>query len=236
MAYNSTLYIIATPIGNLKDLTFRAKEVLEKVDLILAEDTRKAKILLEAYQIKKPLFSYHQYSRQKRINFIFEKIKKGKKIALISEAGTPGISDPGNELIEKIVKEFGSEVKITPLPGPCALIAALSISGLPASQFVFLGFPPKKKKREAFFKKIIQTKETVIFYESPYRIIKTLLEFKKVAQMKSPLDLERKIVVCRELTKKFETIYRGTISEIISQLKMTPLKGEFVIIFGPKPA
>jgi 16S rRNA (cytidine1402-2'-O)-methyltransferase len=222
----SRLYVIATPIGNLEDVTLRSLRILKEVDLILCEDTRVTKRLLEHYQISKPTLSYHQHSRLQKINYILDQLKQGKDLALVSEAGTPGISDPGNKLIEQIIEKLGNQVKIIPIPGPCAAITALSISGLPADKFIFLGFPPTKKRRKKFFEEIINSKHTVVFYESPHRIIKTLEELKYI--------LNSNIVVCRELTKKFETIYRGNIEKVIEQIKKDKIKGEFAVVIGNK--
>jgi 16S rRNA (cytidine1402-2'-O)-methyltransferase len=223
------LYIVATPIGNLKDITLRAIEVLKEVDFILAEDTRKTKILLDHYQIEKPLISYHQHSKLEKINQIIDLLKAGKNLALVSEAGTPGISDPGNKLIEKVIESLTDKVEIIPIPGPSALTCAASISGFPMDKFLFLGFLPSKRKRKKFFEEIVKSKYPVILYESPYRILKTLKELHE-AEMK--LNKELNIVVCRELTKKFETIYRGTIEEVAEKIKNDKIKGEFVIIIN----
>jgi len=171
-----TLYIIGTPIGNLKDITLRALEVLKEVDLILCEDTRVTKKLLEHYQIKKPLLNYHQHSRLKKVNYILELLKQGKNLALVSDAGTPGISDPGNLLVYEAIERLREKVEIIPIPGPSAATAAASISGFPMDKFLFLGFPPTKRKRKKFFEAVVKSKYPVIFYESPYRIIKTLKE------------------------------------------------------------
>ncbi len=211
------LYIIATPIGNLRDISTRAIEVLKDVDLILCEDTRVTKKLLFHYEISKPLTSYHQHSKLTKNKYVLEELKKGKKIALVSDAGTPTISDPGAKLIEYLNEEL-PELEIIPIPGPSALIAALSISGFSADKFIFLGFPPIKKKRNKFFEELKELKQTIVFYESPHRILKTLNQL---------IDLDREIAVCRELTKKFETIYRGKAKDIIEQVKP---KGEFVIV------
>jgi 16S rRNA (cytidine1402-2'-O)-methyltransferase len=223
------LYIVATPIGNLKDITLRAIEVLKEVDFILAEDTRKTKILLDHYQIEKPLISYHQHSKLEKINQIINLLKAGKNLALVSEAGTPGISDPGNKLIEKVIESLGNKVEIIPIPGPSALTCAASISGFPMDKFLFLGFLPSKRKRKKFFEEIVKSKYPVILYESPYRILKTL---KELHEAKMKLNKELNIVVCRELTKKFETIYRGTIEEVAEKIKNDKIKGEFVIIIN----
>ena len=219
------LYIVATPIGNIKDISIRALEVLKKVDLILCEDTRVTRKLLDYYQIKTPTLSYHQHSKIKKVDYIINLLKEEKNLALVSDAGTPGISDPGNLLIKEILNQLKEKVKIVPLPGPNAAIAALSISGFPSNKFLFLGFPPVKKKREKFFEQIVLAKCPVVFYESSHRIIKTLRELNLLIPY-------RQLIVCRELTKKFETVYRGNIEEIIKELEndKNNLKGEFTII------
>jgi 16S rRNA (cytidine1402-2'-O)-methyltransferase len=223
------LYIVATPIGNLKDITLRALETLKEADLILCEDTRQTMNLLNHYGISKPLVSYFQHSRISKINYILEQLKKGKKLALVTDAGTPGISDPGGKLVEMVVKEIPS-AEIIPIPGPSALVAALSVSGFPSDKFIFMGFPPHKKGREKFFKKVSEAEYTVVFYESSHRILKTLQQLANILAADSLL-LTTKIVVCRELTKKFETIYRCGPDEIIKILESgkNNLKGEFVI-------
>jgi len=211
------LYIIATPIGNLGDISIRALEILKEVDLILCEDTRVTKKLLTRYEISKPTVSYHQHSKLTKLRYILEELDKEKSIALVSDAGTPTISDPGARLVAYLSKEL-PDLKIIPIPGPSALTTALSISGFSANKFIFLGFPPNKKKRKKFFQELNDLKQTIVFYESPHRILKTLNEL---------IDCQREVVVCRELTKKFETIYRGKIKEIIEQVKP---KGEFVVV------
>ncbi|MDD5144528.1 MAG: 16S rRNA (cytidine(1402)-2'-O)-methyltransferase [Candidatus Pacebacteria bacterium] len=218
------LYVIGTPIGNLKDISLRSLEALKEVDLILCEDTRETKKLLEKYEIKKPLLSYHQHSKLSRIEEIAQYLREGKNLALVSDAGTPGISDPGNLLIEKLV-EIDPEQKIFPIPGPSALTSAASVSGFPVDRFLFLGFPPQKKKRKKFFEDLAQVKYSVILYESPWRIIKTLENLRETVG-------NRKVVVCRELTKKFETTYRGGIKEVAEKIKKDGGKGEFVIILN----
>jgi len=159
----ASLYIVATPIGNLKDITLRAVEVLNQVDFILAEDTRQTSKLLAHFNIKKPVISYHQHSSLKKVDKIINELKDNKKIALVSDAGTPGISDPGNLLVKEIFEQIGESVKIIPIPGPNAAIAALSISGFPTDNFVFLGFPPHKKGRQTFFKNIAKEKKNNCF-------------------------------------------------------------------------
>ncbi len=229
----SILYIVATPIGNLSDFSFRALETLKNVDLILCEDTRVTKKLLDYYKIEKPLLSYHQHSKLQKINYILELLDSGKNLALVSDAGTPGISDPGNLLIKEIVEKLGEKVKIIPIPGSSATTAAASISGFPMDRFLFLGFPPQKRKRQKFFKEVIDSKYPVIFYESPYRILKTLQELNLEARSCS---LEPELVVARELTKKFETVYRGKVEEVLQKIEKDVIKGEFVVIVQNKKA
>jgi 16S rRNA (cytidine1402-2'-O)-methyltransferase len=233
----ANLYIVATPIGNLEDISLRALRILKEVDLILCEDTRITQKLLNHYQIQKPLLSYHQHSKLQKINYIISLLKEGKNLALVSDSGTPGISDPGNKLISILVNEFMSNKKlkdssthqlinsltIIPIPGPSALTCAASVSGFPMDRFLFLGFLPKKKKRKEVLKEILESKYPVIFYESPYRIIKTLKEL-------GSMNKEVGIVVAKELTKKFETIYRGKVDKVIEELEKSLVKGEFVVI------
>ena len=230
----STLYIVSTPIGNLEDISQRALRILKEADLILCEDTRVTKKLLDHYQIKTPTLSYHQHSKLQKIEQIIDFLKGGRNLALVSDAGTPGISDPGNNLIHKILELLGGDpptIQIVPIPGPSALTAAASISGFPMDKFLFLGFPPAKKRRKKFFAEIINSKYPVIFYESPHRIIKTLSELQSlVISHKSLVN----VVVCRELTKKFETIYRGKIDEAIEKIKKDEIKGEFAIVVERK--
>ena len=216
----SILYIVATPIGNLKDITIRALHILEEVDLILCEDTRVTKKLLNRYNIKTLVQSYHQHSKLKKVNYILKLLEQGKNLALVSDSGTPGISDPGSKLISYLVVQSPG-LDIVPIPGSSAVTAAASISEFPMNKFTFLGFPPHKKGRQKFFKEISEYKYPVIIYESPYRILKTLKELSEL----NGFD----IVVGRELTKKFETIYRGKIKDIIKQIKP---KGEFVIVIN----
>jgi len=227
----SNLYIVATPIGNLKDISLRAIETLKGVDLILCEDTRVTKRLLEYYQIKTETLSYHQHSKLKKVDYILNLLKEGKSLALVSDAGTPGVSDPGNQLIERVAEASPLSVKVVPIPGASAVVAAASVSGFAMDSFLFLGFPPTKKKRKKFFDEIVNLKHPVIFYESPYRIVKALGELKLAG-------FNRNIMVCRELTKKFETIYRGKIEEVIKEIENPPagekIKGEFAVILEGK--
>ena len=221
----STLYIVGTPIGNLEDITLRALRVLKEVDLILAEDTRVTKRLLDKYEIKKQMWSYHQHSTESKVQEIIKELEAGKNLALVCDAGTPGIGDPGGMLVGAVVK-LSPDTLVIPIPGANAAITALSASGFPTDQFLFLGFPPHKKGRETFFKKVAESDVTVVFYESTHRIIKAL----------SQLPPDREIVVARELTKKFETIYRGKAGDLISQLAdpKAETRGEFVVIVKAK--
>ncbi|OGH93174.1 MAG: 16S rRNA (cytidine(1402)-2'-O)-methyltransferase [Candidatus Magasanikbacteria bacterium RIFOXYD2_FULL_39_9] len=219
------LYIVATPIGNLGDITLRAIETLKNADLILCEDTRVTKNLLEHYEISKPLISYHQHTEGKKIKEIIGMLEDGKNLALVTDAGTPGISDPGGLLIKQIVS-FSKLVEVVPIPGASAIVAALSISGFPTDKFVFMGFPPHKNKRQKYFKEVSACEFMVVFYESGHRIKKCLQELKEV------LDAKRQVMICREVTKKFETIYRGTIGEV-SEV-MQDERGEFVVVINSR--
>lgn len=216
-----TLYIVATPIGNLGDITIRAIETLGQVDLILAEDTRVASKLLSHLNISKDIISYHQQSDENKKLQILASLLQGKNIALITDAGTPGISDPGGELIQFLL-EKEPEIKIVPIPGPSSLTTALSASGIRANEFLFLGFLPKKGKTK-IWEKIQNVNGTTVFFESPHRIIKTLEEIKANFG-------EVRICVARELTKIHETFYRGTVSEVITSLNSGVIKGEIVVI------
>lgn len=223
----ATIYIVGTPIGNLEDLTFRAFNILRKVDFVLAEDTRKTKILLDRYEISKPSISYYQYSKLSKIEYIIELLKSGKDLALVTDAGTPGISDPGNYLLEKIweEKEKGLDVEIVPIPGASSLTSILSVCGFPTDDFIFLGFLPKKKGRQTLFEKLKNERTTIVFFESPHRIEKTLVDLEKYL---GNID----VVIGRELTKKFEEIVRGNIGDITKTIKSKNQKGEFVVVLN----
>lgn len=220
------LYIVATPIGNLDDVSERAVSTLASVDLVLCEDTRVTKRLLDRLELETKTMSYHQHSGQMKEKQVIDLLAEGKSLALVTDAGTPGISDPGGKLVEAVMKHFGSEVVVSPIPGPSAVVAALSVSGFPADRFSFHGFPPHKKGRKTYFDTICDAKGTVVFYESTHRIMKAMAEIAERAP-------ERSLVVCRELTKLHETIYRGTAAEVTSALESTSIKGEFVIVLGP---
>ncbi|MFH0739829.1 MAG: 16S rRNA (cytidine(1402)-2'-O)-methyltransferase [bacterium] len=224
----SVLYVVGTPIGNLSDISQRVLDTLKSVDYILCEDTRVSQKMLTRFGIKKPMISYHQHSKLDKVDYILGLLQDGKNLALISDAGTPGISDPGSQLVGEVIKSLSDKVRIEPIPGPSALTAIASVCGFPMDKFLFLGFPPIKKKRKQFFEEIINSKHSVIFFESPYRIIKTLNELGFMVQ-ESGIEDKTQIVVGRELTKKFETIYRGSLNEVIEAIKKSPLKGEFVV-------
>lgn len=279
---NNKLYIIATPIGNLGDISLRAIDILKEVDLVISEDTRVSSKLFSHYNIKTPLMSYHQHSDEKKVKYILAMLAEGKNIALVTDAGTPGISDPGNKLVsallssaycyseqsachsntqpchpecnegslvrsddnikgsftplrsvqdDKIIIKMAKESKakdngteIIPIPGACAAITALSISGFATDKFIFMGFPPHKNKRQKFFREVADAKYTVVFYESCHRIIKCLTDLEKT------LSSDQQIMIGRELTKKFEQTYRGTIKKI-KEMNIKE-KGEFVVVIS----
>ena len=219
------LYICATPIGNLEDITLRALKTLKEVDLIACEDTRRTKILLDKYGISKPLTSYHKFNIKQKDRTILSMIKQGKDIALVSDAGMPGISDPGEELIKEAIEEG---ILVVPIPGPSAFVSALAASGLSTGKFIFQGFlPPKKSERAGMLKKIMGEDATLVFYEAPHRILETLEDIKDVLG-------ERRAVLAREITKKFEEFIRGSISELIAKFRSVKPKGEFVIVVEGK--
>ena len=227
------LFIVATPIGNLEDITLRALRVLKDVDLILCEDTRVTKKLLDRYEIQKPLLSYHHHSKLSRVEKIVEHLENGKNLALVSDAGTPGISDPGNELVAKL-GNWGDEVdqgnvgkfEVIPIPGASAITTLASAAGINMSKFTFLGFPPHKKGRETFFRRAAESKYPVVYFESPHRFLKNL-------ELLEKFKPNAKLVVGRELTKMFEEIVRGEIGEIRKNWEKRGSKesrGEFTII------
>lgn len=255
-----TLYIVATPIGNLEDISMRAIRILGEVDFVLCEDTRVSINLLKHYKIATPTISYHQHSDKNKIGRILELLDQGKNLALVTDAGTPGISDPGGLLVAAVLERFGDDVKIESVPGPSAVTAALSISGVSADKFIFLGFPPHKKGRQTFIKKIVESEYPVVVYESKHRIVKFLQELKELASKnvddivepeeavaggrsfkayKKSHKSEKKInltsvVVCRELSKMHETVYRGDLDGIIEKITAheNDQRGEFVVIIG----
>lgn len=226
------VYIVSTPIGNLADFSQRGIEVLNSVGLIACEDTRVSKRLLDHYDIKTKTVSYHHHSGRGKIEYLIDYLRSGDDLAVITDAGTPGISDPGNQLVAEVLRAC-PECEIVAVPGPSALIAALSISGLPTDKFCFLGFLPHKKGKETILRQIVESEITLAFYESPHRIIKTLERLADMLrdQMTSG-GREKKIVVAREITKKFESVYRGNIESVLEQIKNDPIKGEFVVLIN----
>ncbi|GAB2835221.1 16S rRNA (cytidine(1402)-2'-O)-methyltransferase [Ferruginibacter profundus] len=219
------LYIIPTPIGNLADFTFRAVEVLKSVDLILAEDTRTSSVLLNHYMIQKPVSPYHQHNEHKIVTHLAEQMAAGKTIALLTDAGTPGISDPAFLLVRECVK---NNIRVECLPGATAFVPALVNSGLPMNSFCFEGFLPLKKGRQTMMKKLAEEERTMVFYESPMRLVKTLHEFIQY------FGAGRQCCVSRELTKKFEENKRGTLQEVHDHFNEKAVKGEIVIVVQGK--
>jgi len=219
----ASLYLVPTPIGNLGDITLRALETLKAVDLILAEDTRTSGFLLKHYAISKPLQSFHNFNEHKVLNTLIGRMSDGEAMALISDAGTPGISDPGFLIVRECVK---AGLRVECLPGPTAFVPALVKSGLPMDRFVFEGFLPHKKGRQTMLKKLVEEERTMIFYESPYRLLKTLEQFREY------FGGERLASVSRELTKLFEETVNGTLDDIISHFSTKEAKGEIVIVVG----
>ena len=213
------LYLVATPIGNMEDITYRAIRVLKEVDLIAAEDTRQILKLLNHFEISKPLISYHRHNEKDRVDLLIEKLKNGKKIAVVSDAGTPGICDPGEEIVKNAI---ANRIKIVPIPGACALINALIASGLDTKEFSFYGFlPTNKKLRKQKFEELIEESKTIIIYEAPHRLLSTISEISNILG-------NREIVVAKELTKIHENFYRGNTNEILE--KIGEPKGEYIII------
>jgi 16S rRNA (cytidine1402-2'-O)-methyltransferase len=220
-----TLYIVSTPIGNREDITLRALRILKEVDLIAAEDTRHTGLLLRHFGIQTPLTSYFEGNESRKKEFILSKLTQGERVALVSDAGTPGISDPGFRLIQTAIEH---QIPIVPIPGASAVIAALSVSGLPTDAFVFRGFlPHKTKKRRDLLEELAAARETLIFYESPHRISETLKDIYEVLG-------DRKIVLTRELTKIYEEVLRGNVSEIQLQIGERKLKGEITLVISGK--
>lgn len=223
------LYVVPTPIGNLEDITLRAINVLKEVDFILAEDTRTTSHLLRHLGIEKPMHSHHKFNEHATVARVAESIASGRNVALVSDAGTPGISDPGFLLVRKCVEEG---IDVETLPGATALIPAVVQSGFPCDKFSFEGFLPQKKGRMKRIQELAAEERTLIFYESPYRVVKCLEQFAEV------MGVERRVAVVREITKKFEETVRGTLEEVIAHFKEHEPKGEFVIVvegYNPKP-
>ncbi len=214
------LYIVSTPIGNLEDITLRAIRTLKEVDYIAAEDTRHAKILLNKYEIDTPTLSYHSHSDRRKIEQIIDKLKEGQSIALISDAGTPGISDPAYSLIQRAIEE---DIQISPIPGASSLLAALVMSGKRMNHFLYLGFLPLKKGRQTLLKSLAEEKRTIVIFESPHRILKTLNDLQEYLG-------DREIAICREITKIYEEALRMKVSEAIEHFTNKKPKGEFVLV------
>lgn len=219
------LYVVPTPVGNLEDMTFRAIRILKEADLILAEDTRTSGILLKHFEIKKPMISHHKFNEHQTVEGIVNRIKAGETIALISDAGTPAISDPGFLVVRECVR---NEIEVQCLPGATAFVPALVSSGLPNDRFCFEGFLPQKKGRMTRLISLQEEKRTMIFYESPYRLVKTLTQFAEY------FGAERPVAVCREISKIHEECVRGTLAEVIQHFTTTEPKGEIVVILGGK--
>lgn len=217
------LFLIPSPIGNLGDITYRAVEVLRQADGILCEDTRTSGVLLRHYQIQKPLTPYHQHNEHKILGYLVEQLQQGKTYALITDAGTPGISDPGFLLVRECLR---NEIPVKCLPGATAFVPALVQSGIPSNRFVFEGFLPLKKGRQTAMKALAAEERTIILYESPHRLVKTLRELSEF------LGAERVAAVCRELTKMFEETRKGTLAELAQHYEKTPPKGELVIVIA----
>lgn len=221
-----TLYLVATPIGNLEDITLRALRVLRECDLVAAEDTRRSGLLLQHFGLHKPMLSYFQFNEARRSEEILARLGRGEKIALITDAGSPGISDPGQRVVSAALAQG---YRVEPVPGPCALVAALTASGLSTDEFHFLGFLPHKSgPRLRLLERLSQVEGTLVLYESPYRINKLLLELGRIFPA-------RQVVLAREITKKFEEWRRGKPSELLTQLQNRSIKGEFVVLIAPAP-
>ncbi len=216
------LYIVATPIGNLEDITFRAVRILQQVDAIAAEDTRKTGILLSEYDIDTPMIRYHDHNKEQVTPKIISRMEGGEQVAIVSDAGTPGVSDPAFYLVREAVR---NDIPVSPIPGPTASVAALVSSGLPTDRWVFEGFLPKKKGRHTRLTELKEDPRTIVIYESPYRVMRTLNDIREYFG-------DRQIAVGREITKKFEEFVRGTCSEVIDYYENHPVKGEFVIIIS----
>lgn len=226
MSASGTLYVVATPIGNLADITLRALEVLREVGAVLAEDTRRTGLLLKHYGIRTPLVPFHEHTAAAERQALVERLRRGQSLALVTDAGTPGIADPGERLVAEVARVG---VPVVPIPGPSALTAALAVCGFPTDRVSFFGFLPHKKGRQTLLRTIAQTEATTVLFESPYRIVKLLKEF-------SALDAERAAVVLRELTKVFEEARRGTVGELEAffAAREDKQRGEFVVVLGPK--
>lgn len=222
MQKSGTLFIVATPIGNLGDMTLRALETLKSVDSILCEDTRVTSRLLAHYEIKRPLVSCHEHTDDSKLKQLIERLEQGESLAFVSDAGTPGLSDPGNKLVSLALE---SDIAVVPIPGVSALATLVSVAGIDMREFTFLGFPPHKKGRETFFRKVAAAEMPVMYYESPHRVLKNL-------ELLASFASGKRVIIGRELTKLFEEIVRGTMEEALTYFSEHPekVKGEFVVI------
>jgi len=218
-----TLYLVPTPVGNLEDITFRALKVLKEVDLVLAEDTRTSGVLLKHFEIKKPMLSYHKFNEHQTVDRVVERLKAGETVAVVSDAGTPGISDPGFLVAREAIR---AGIEVITLPGATAFVPALVSSGLPCDKFCFEGFLPQKKGRQTRLLALQNEPRTIIFYESPHRIVKTLEQFMEV------FGADRPVSVCREISKIHEESVRGTVEEVLAHFRANEPRGEFVIVLG----
>lgn len=225
MRMPGTIFMMATPIGNLEDITLRALRVLKEADVVACEDTRVSKVLLNAYDLKKDCVSLHQHTSMEKVERLLDRVEKGENAVYVSDAGTPGMNDPGGKLVEAA---FARGLKVEPIPGASALTASISVCGFAMDEFTYVGFLPHKKGRQTLIKEIAERETPTVFLESTHRIAKALAALQEV------LDENRLIFVGRELTKKFETLYRGTASEVIAALSKTSAKGEFTVIVGPQ--
>ncbi|MEI7890805.1 MAG: 16S rRNA (cytidine(1402)-2'-O)-methyltransferase [bacterium] len=216
------LYIVATPIGNLEDITLRALRILKEVDLVACEDTRVTRKLLNHYNIDTQAIVYHQHTKDDKIKKIIDQLLDGKNVAVVTDAGTPGVSDPGNILVAEAIE---NKIVVLPIPGASALASIISVAGIDMQQFTFLGFPPHKKGRETFFKKVVACDIPVVYYESPHRVIKNL-------EMLQKFEASKKIIMGREITKMFEQVVRGSVEDILQYFVENPgkIKGEFVVV------
>ena len=226
MYFCAMLYVVPTPIGNLEDITARALKVLSQADLILAEDTRTSGLLLKHFDIRRPMLSYHKFNEHHSVARFVERLQQGENIAVISDAGTPGISDPGFLIAREAIR---AGVQVSCLPGPTALVPALVASGLPCDRFCFEGFLPQKKGRQTRLQELAEERRTMVFYESPYRVVKTLTQFIEV------FGPDRQVSVCREISKIHEECVRGSLEEALQHFTQNEPRGEFVIVLGGTP-
>ncbi|HBU27536.1 TPA: 16S rRNA (cytidine(1402)-2'-O)-methyltransferase [Candidatus Uhrbacteria bacterium] len=218
----ATLYMVATPIGNMQDVSDRTRSTLSGADIVFAEDTRVAQSLLQKLEITTPVERYDHHSHDRQVTTVLAYLREGKQVAYVSDAGTPGVEDPGGRLVAAVASQL-PEVVISPIPGPSAIMAALSVSGFPADKFVVMGFAPKKKGRQSYFDRLAETEGTVVLYEATHRIEKTVAEI-------AARQPDRSMFIAREITKKFETLLRGTASQLQERLSSENTKGEFIVV------